>query len=191
MYRLLLLDDEQFILNALRRCLTSIDVRRLDGEALSLEMFTSPEAAIARCEEQEFDLVISDFRMPTMDGVEFLSRIMEILPNAPRVIISGYADRDAIIAAINEAHLTRFIQKPWDDEELRKSIVSILGGTRKTKAKAARDDDFGFGSLGVDRERRRLEQECPGITELERDEDGGITITLDDDDLDFATPHLS
>jgi two-component system probable response regulator PhcQ len=188
MYRLLLLDDEQYILNALRRCLMSIDARQLDGEALALEMFTSPEAAIARCEEQDFDLVISDFRMPTMNGVEFLSRIMEIQPSAPRVIISGYADRDAIIAAINEAHLTRFIQKPWDDEQLRKSIVAILGAARKTKARAAHDDDFGLSS---DRELRRLEQECPGITDLEQDEDGGIMLTLDDDDLDFASPRLS
>jgi response regulator RpfG family c-di-GMP phosphodiesterase len=53
---------------------------------------------------------MSDYRMPTMNGVEMLSRMMESQPNAPRVIISGYADRSAIIAAVNDVHLIRFIE---------------------------------------------------------------------------------
>jgi len=185
MYRLLLLDDEPYILNALRRCLTGIDARRLDGEALALEVFTSPEAAIARCDEQDFDLVISDYRMPSMDGVEFLSRIMEMQPSAPRVIISAYADRDAIIAAVNEAHLTRFIQKPWDDDELRNSVVAILAGARKAARKSPRSRDFAAAAApDADRELRRLEQDCPGITHLEQDEDGGIMITIEDGEFE-------
>src|SRR5512141_3003631 len=119
MYRVLLVDDEPNILSALRRCLARIDVSQLDGEALQFETFTSPQAAIERGEEQDFDLVISDYRMPAMNGVEFLSRLMETQPNAPRMIVSGFADRDAIIAAVNEVHLARFIEKPWDEEALR------------------------------------------------------------------------
>ena len=127
MYRVLLVDDEPNILSALRRSLSAIDARLLDGEALLFETFTSPEAAIARTDEQDFDLVISDYRMPSMNGVEFLSRVMEMQPSAPRVIISGYADREAIIAAVNTVRLTRFIEKPWDDQVLRQAVVSILG----------------------------------------------------------------
>jgi two-component system probable response regulator PhcQ len=184
MYRLLLLDDEPYILNALRRCLTSIDARDLDGEALALEVFTSPEAAIARCDEQDFDLVVSDYRMPSMDGVEFLSRIMEMQPSAPRVIISAYADRDAIIAAINEAHLTRFIQKPWDDDELRKSVVAILTGARNKAQKTSGNDGAGRMLDDPGRQLRRLEQECPGITQLDQDEDGGILLSMDEFDFE-------
>jgi len=161
MYRVLLVDDEPNILSALRRCLAMIDVRQLDGEALQFEIFTSPEAAIQRSDEQDFDLVISDYRMPSMNGVEFLARLMEIQPAAPRVIISGYADRNAIIAAINEVHLTRFIEKPWNDQELRHAVVSILGGGGGGGAKPAADD-----------------------TLLERADDGGIVIAPNDfDDL--------
>ena len=127
MYRLMLVDDEPNILTALRRSLAAIDARQLDGDALLFETFTSPEAAIERSDEQDFDLVISDYRMPSMNGVEFLSRIMEFQPSVPRMIISGYADREAIISAVNEVHLTRFIEKPWDDDVLRRAVVSILG----------------------------------------------------------------
>lgn len=174
MYRILLVDDEPYILNALRRCLSSIDARRLDGEALVFEVFTSPEEALARCEEQDFDLIFSDYRMPSMNGVEFLSRVMTVQPAAARVIISAYADRDAIIAAVNEAHLTRFIQKPWNDEELRNSVVAILAAARQRAGKGAGDEHV-----------RRLERECPGITQIDHDDDGGIAIDLEDGDLEF------
>jgi two-component system probable response regulator PhcQ len=151
MLRILLVDDEPNILSALRRCLAGIDVSQLDGEALQFETFTTPEAAIERSEDQDFNLVISDYRMPSMSGVEFLSRIMQIQPTAPRMIISGFADRDAIIAAVNEVHLTRFIEKPWKDDELRQAVVSILRG--KGPAKAVEDDSL-----------------------IERADDGGIVI---------------
>jgi len=127
MYQILLVDDEPNILSALRRSLAAIDVRLLDGDALHFETFTSPEAAIKRCDEQDFDLVISDYRMPSMNGVEFLTGVMKLQPSVPRMIISGYADRDVIIAAVNEVRLTRFVEKPWDDQELRNVVVSILG----------------------------------------------------------------
>ncbi len=174
MYRVLLLDDEPYILNALRRCLTSIDADQLNGEALRAEAFTSSDAALERCEECEFDLVITDYRMPAMNGVEFLIRLMDIQPEVPRVIISGFADRGAIIAAVNEAQLTRFIEKPWDDRELQRAVITILAGASKRSAVA------GAHALNSDRQLRRLEMECPGITQVERAEDGGILIAAED-----------
>jgi len=53
---------------------------------------------------------------------------MELQPSVPRMIISGFADREAIIAAINEVNLMRFIEKPWNDDVLRQAVVSILRG---------------------------------------------------------------
>lgn len=170
MYRILLVDDEPNILAALRRCLASIDVDDLDGEALKVEAFTSPEQALERSEEQEFDLVISDYRMPSMDGVEFLSALMEVQPSMPRMICSGYADRDAIIAAVNEVQLARFIGKPWTDEELAGAVVSLL---RPENARAQRQ-------AGALRHARNLEKACPGITLVEQDDDGAIVLRSDD-----------
>jgi two-component system probable response regulator PhcQ len=141
MLRILLVDDEPNILSALRRCLAGIDVSQIDGEALQFETFTTPEAAIERSEDQDFNLVISDYRMPSMNGVEFLSRMMQLQPDVPRVILSGFADRDAIITAVNEVRLTRFIEKPWKDDDLRQAIIAILRGKGAGKAKDVEDDD--------------------------------------------------
>jgi len=68
-----------------------------------------------------------------MNGVEFLTRIMELQPAVPRMIISGFADREAIIAAINEVNLMRFVEKPWNDDVLRQAVVSILGGPKSSR----------------------------------------------------------
>jgi two-component system, probable response regulator PhcQ len=180
MYRILLIDDEPNILSALRRCLAAIDVSQLDGEALKIETFTSPEAAVERCEEQDFDLMISDYRMPSMTGVEVLSRLMEIQPGAPRMIISGFADREAIIAAVNEVHLTRFVEKPWNDQELRRTVVTILGAAAKRVVGDRADSRV--SSSSPDRHLRRLEEESPGITQFEQADDGGILIAFDERD---------
>ncbi|MBA8889854.1 CheY-like chemotaxis protein [Dokdonella fugitiva] len=165
MYRILLVDDEPNILSALRRCLASIDVGELDGEALKVEAFTSPEQALERSEEQDFDLVVSDYRMPGMDGVEFLSAMMELQPAVPRMICSGYADRDAIIAAVNEVQLARFIGKPWVDEELAAAVVALLrpGSARARAPKAL-----------------RAQAASARITRVEQDDDGAIVLRSDD-----------
>ena len=167
MYRILLVDDEPNILNALRRCLASIDVGELDGEALKVEAFTSPEQALERSEEQDFDLVISDYRMPSMDGVEFLAAMMELQPAVPRMICSGYADRDAIIAAVNEVQLARFIGKPWADEDLVSAVVMLLRPGRG-RARAQRQ-------AGV-----RVQATSARVTHVEQDDDGAIVLRSDD-----------
>lgn len=171
MYRILLVDDEPNILNALRRCLASIDVGELDGEALKVEAFTSPEQALERSEEQDFDLVISDYRMPSMDGVQFLSAMMELQPAAPRMICSGYADRDVIISAVNEVQLARFIGKPWVDEELASAVVTLLqpGGAR---ARAQRHSGA--------QKSARAQAASARVTRVEHDDEGAIVLRSDD-----------
>ena len=181
MYRILLLDDETNVLNALRRALASIPASRLGGEELLIEMFTDPRTALERCEAVPFSLLMSDYRMPEMSGVEFLARSIASQPHVPRVIVSGFADRDAIIAAINEAQLTRFIEKPWNDAELKSAVVTILTATDGRSASS-------FASEASARhEMDRLELEDPGITEVKRNPDGSINLDLDldlDQDLD-------
>lgn len=117
MGRLLLVDDEINVLNALRRELAS------DYE---IETFTSPVAALQRCEEIAFDLVIADYKMPEMNGVDFLKQFGALQPDAARMLLSGETDIDAMLRLINETHIYRFLAKPWDRVELQASIAQAL-----------------------------------------------------------------
>ncbi len=173
MYRILLLDDESNILRALRRTLSSIPSARLGGESLIIETFTDPLAALERCEEERFHVLVSDYRMPEMSGVEFLARTIESQPGVPRVIVSGFADRDAIIAAINEAQLTRFIEKPWDDKALQLAIATILTSSSGQATAAFANE------ANAKRAQERLERESPGIMDVDRNPDGSISIDID------------
>lgn len=183
-YRVLLVDDEPNVLNALRRCLSFINVDMLGGEGLRVETLTSASQALERLESEDFDLIISDYRMPEMNGVEFLSRAIELQPNVARMILSGYADRDAILASINETQVSRFLCKPWDDGELRNLVATTLVQSRiirEALKKAAASKAAASERVIVATELDRLENECPGITRIQRAEDGGIILSLDDD----------
>lgn len=117
MQRILLVDDEQNVLNALRRELAGI---------YEVETFTSPQEALRRAGEAEFALVVSDYRMPDMDGVTFLENFGQMQPDAVRLILSGEADMDVLIKAINVTHLYRFLTKPWDETDLKSNIQQGL-----------------------------------------------------------------
>ena len=100
MYRILLVDDEPNILNALRRLLSRLDSRDLNGERCEIYTFASPTEALAFAETNRVDLAISDHRMPEMTGVEFLKALIAKQPDVARLVLSGYADFDAVIAAM-------------------------------------------------------------------------------------------
>ena len=125
-YRILLLDDDDFILAALRREL--MNQPYIGHEGLEIEAFDSPAAALARAREQEgyFDVVIADNRMPEMSGVDFLKAFRKIQPDAVRIILSGHADMQEMMRAINEAHIDFFIAKPWHEYELKSALWQAL-----------------------------------------------------------------
>jgi two-component system probable response regulator PhcQ len=182
-YRVLLVDDEPYVLNALRRCLSFINVDMLGGEGIRVETFSSADQALARLESDDFDLIISDYRMPEMSGVEFLTRAIQLQPQVARMILSGYADRDAILASINETQVSRFLCKPWDDGELRNLVATTLVQGRIIREALARaaESRAAPGRVAVASELDKLESECPGITRIQRAEDGGIILSLDED----------
>lgn len=125
-YRILLLDDDDFILAALRRELLNRPYVGHDG--LEIEAFTSPIAALARAREADgyFDAVIADNRMAEMSGIDFLMAFGDIHPDAVRIILSGHADRADLMRAINEAHIDLFIAKPWHEYDLKCALVQAL-----------------------------------------------------------------
>ena len=119
MYRIMLVDDEDNILNALRRLFS----KQTEWE---IEIYNNAKDALKRARVCPFDLFLSDFRMPEINGVEFLSEVKELQPDSMRFILSGYTDLDALLGAINDAQIFRFINKPWHDGELITSIQQAL-----------------------------------------------------------------
>ena len=118
MIRLLLLDDEKNVLKALRRVLFS--------EPYEIEIFTRGSDALQRSQETRFDLVVSDYRMPGMNGVEFLAAFKEIQPDAVRLLLTGYTDLKGQQQAIHEVGVFAIVGKPWNDDEFKSILASAL-----------------------------------------------------------------
>lgn len=109
-HTLLVVDDEQDILDSVR------DLFRLDYEVIGV---TRAREAMRVLAEREVQVVMSDQRMPEMSGVEFLHRVREEHPDVIRLLVTGYADMRAVIDAINQGSVYRYITKPWDPDELQ------------------------------------------------------------------------
>lgn len=82
----------------------------------------SAEAAVAFLAKEEFHVIVTDQRMPGMTGVEFLESILETYPNPVRILLTGYTDINAVIDAVNKGKIFHYLNKPWDEEELRNTI---------------------------------------------------------------------
>lgn len=187
MSRILVLDDETPILNALRRLLTRAPCMAGDTVySLHVDCFTSPAAALVQAGAVSYDLVLCDYRMPEMDGVQFLKAFRAMQPDCARLILSGYADLDGLIAAINDAGISRFLAKPWNDYELLAAIGQALALRDLTLENQRLADEMRL-ALGritpQEAERRRLEAEEPGITRVTWGPDGSVMLdeTLLDD----------
>jgi two-component system, NtrC family, sensor kinase len=112
---ILFVDDEPEVLKAL--------LRTVQHYGWPAESAPGPLAAFERLEAQEFSVVVSDFRMPKMDGIEFLARVREQWPDPERVLLTAFADEGALERGINEAGISRFLRKPWK----REVLTNVLG----------------------------------------------------------------
>jgi response regulator RpfG family c-di-GMP phosphodiesterase len=114
----LFVDDEPNILTALRRLFRKED----------FQVYTAPggEEGLELLRTSPVPVVISDYRMPAMNGVVFLAQVKQLLPDSVRVILSGFADAQVIVDAINKGEVFRFHPKPWDDQELLITIRQCM-----------------------------------------------------------------
>jgi DNA-binding NtrC family response regulator len=108
---IVIVDDEEMVLRSLSSFLG------LETE-YEVKSFLSTEEALDFISRNDVDLVVSDYLMPEMDGITFLARVREIKPEVPRIILTGYADKENAIKAINEVGLFQYIEKPWDNRDL-------------------------------------------------------------------------
>ncbi len=117
--QILCVDDERNVLRALQRVF-------LDEDYTLHTALSGSEGLEILSGNPEIQVVISDYRMPEMDGVEFLREVCSRYPDTVRIVLSGYADTAAVVDAINEGQIYRFIPKPWNDDELRVTIANAL-----------------------------------------------------------------
>lgn len=164
MQRLLIVDDEPAVLAALKRALRLRFAHRLDVQ-------TEVDAMLAldHLRRGDYDVIVSDLRMPAIDGLSFLCLAAALQPQGVRLILTGSADFETAQRAINESGVFRYLTKPWDDAVLAAHVEAAL-----VQAAALRAQDT---STPQQRERRRLEAQEPGITRVDWGPDGEVLLS--------------
>jgi two-component system probable response regulator PhcQ len=162
--KLLLVDDEPNLTSAL--------VRSLDRSQFEIFTADSAQKGLMILAGNDIDVVVSDERMPGMTGSQFLSEVRKQWPNTIRMILSGQADLEAAVRAINEGEVYRFLLKPCHPKELQ---MTILQGLQQKKLveqsrKLLQEHQKTMSLLET------LEKDNPGITKVEMDDDGVIDM---------------
>jgi len=159
--KILVVDDERAVRLALKKCLSR--------EGYLVEECEDPREAVGIIEKEGIELVICDYQMPGMLGIDVLRKVKLVKPSVIRIMLTGNADLDMAIRAINEGEIYRFLVKPWDNNELvrvvRLALEERTGAPEPDVAETARRD---------------LERSHPGISSVERDERGAVVISSDE-----------
>ena len=131
--RLLVVDDEEDIRESLKAlfetCLDDVEVRVAAGGAIALDILS----------KESIDLIITDYKMPGMNGLEFLSRAAKQGPTIPRILVTAFPDLEIAIKAINDANVENFFTKPFEAEKVLEVVRSIL---REQRAQDLRNRSF-------------------------------------------------
>jgi YesN/AraC family two-component response regulator len=172
--RLLLLDDEPHVLAALARVL-----RRHFATRLRVESTPDARLALKRVREIGFDVVMSDYRMPQMSGIEFLAEVRKVQPTCVRMMLSASSDFDIIQRAVNDVGVFRYLSKPWHEDDLVAQLQRALDEAESRRAERELADAMRVqdGSRSAaDAERRRLEALEPGLTHVEWGPNGEVLM---------------
>ena len=119
----LIVDDEEMVITSVRAYLEIETEFEVHG-------FTSPEEAVKHLEKNLVDIAVSDYLMPRMSGIQFLNRARELQPEASRVLLTGHADKQSAIQAINQVGLYQYVEKPWENAQL---LLIIQNGIERAK----------------------------------------------------------
>jgi len=139
--RILCVDDEPNVLEAFERQFRKdFDIQTAQGPELGLRAIS---------ENGPFAVVVSDLRMPDMDGIEFLSRVRQVSPDTVRMILTGNADLQAAIMAVNEGHVFQFLTKPCPPEMFIRAVTSAIEQYRLITAERELLEDTLRGSIGI------------------------------------------
>jgi DNA-binding NtrC family response regulator len=117
--RVVVVDDDDLVTSSLN----SFFMLEIDIEPI---IFNDALQAAQYLREHSIDMIISDFLMPEMDGIQLLLEARRLQPEIPRILLTGYADKENAIKAINEVRVFQYIEKPWENEQLRSIVLNGL-----------------------------------------------------------------
>ncbi|MCD8378348.1 MAG: ATP-binding protein [Candidatus Gastranaerophilales bacterium] len=120
--KIIIVDDDETLISTFQTLLY------LEGFS-NAEFFTKPQKALEYLQDNIPDLIVSDFMMPEMNGLEFLSGANKLYPEVSKILLTGYADKENAIKAINDVGLYKYITKPWDNDDL---ILNIKNGIERS-----------------------------------------------------------
>ncbi|MCD8024302.1 MAG: response regulator [Candidatus Gastranaerophilales bacterium] len=123
--KILVIDDEIMVTKTLKTLL------KLEGYS-NVFAFNTPKEALEWLELNDCSVIISDFIMPDMNGIEFLLKAKELNPDTTQILLTGYADKENAIRAINEVGIFKYIEKPWNNDDI---ILNIKNGIERTELK--------------------------------------------------------
>lgn len=124
---ILLVDDEPYMLSALKRLLRVFPCRYGDTEYdVEITAFSTPQAALDYASDQRFELVITDYRMPDMNGIDFLTRLRQIQPDMARILLTSAIEPAVIQTPPEAAGIDRYLAKPCNDHLLLDTIAELL-----------------------------------------------------------------
>lgn len=161
---ILIVDDEPHVISAL--------MRGLDEESYRIAGAPGGREALKLLAQHRYKVVISDEKMPGMDGAEFLGLVKEFYPETVRIMLTGHASIEATMRAVNSGEIYRFFTKPWNDTELKLALRSALEKydleeENRRLLRTVRHQS---------QELKYLEKSYPGISELRKEADGAIRI---------------
>jgi DNA-binding NtrC family response regulator len=119
----LIVDDEDMVITSVRAFLN------LETE-FAIQGFTDPQEAAKFLETHPVDVIVSDYLMPKMNGIQLLAKAKQLQPEAARVLLTGHADKQSAIQAINEVGLFQYLEKPWDNSQLLLVVQSAIERTK-------------------------------------------------------------
>jgi sigma-B regulation protein RsbU (phosphoserine phosphatase) len=162
--RIMLVDDDELVLSSLR---TMFEMN-VGYEVLA---FGDPLLAVEALARNPVDLVISDYLMPKLNGIDLLKQVQRLQPEAARILLTGFADKQNAIRAINEAGLYQYLEKPWDNDQLLLSAKRALQEKslrRQLAEKVTALDRLLTEFHELAERQRRLEQELEMAARVQR-----------------------
>jgi DNA-binding NtrC family response regulator len=158
----LVVDDEELFIEYIKSMLS--------GESYNVVTASNGKQGLEILKKQSVNLVISEYKIPLMNGLEFLEKVRIIYPDILTVMVTDQADINLAIKAVNEAGVYKFLLKPWDDIDFKNTIKRTLESLQVIKER----DELIRKVKTHEATLKDLEKRYPGITKVEKDEDGYI-----------------